>query len=161
MAKKKKSGAKPGERNIAVNRKARHDYHVEDSFEVGIALTGTEVKSLRAGQISFKDSYGSIDENGELWLVNAHIEEYLQGNRYNHNPERPRKLLMRRFEIERLQAQVRQQGYTLIPLRLYFKGPWVKVELGLCKGKKQYDQRRDIAERDAKRQIDQAMKRRR
>lgn len=155
MAKKKK---KAGDRTIATNRRAYHDYHVEEKFETGIVLTGTEVKSLRASQMSFKDSYVTV-EDGELWLVHCHIEEYLQGNRFNHNPDRPRKLLVHKNEIDRLARIIQQQGYTLIPLTFYFKGPWVKVEVGVCKGKKQHDQRQDIAKRDAKRQMDRAMKR--
>lgn len=155
MAKKKK---KDGERIIATNRRALHDYHVDERYEAGIALTGTEVKSLRASQINFKDSYAAVKDN-ELWLFSCHIDEYLQGNRYNHEPERPRKLLLHRREINKLSQAVQQKGYTIIPLKFYFEGSWVKVELGLCRGKKQYDQRQDIAKKDAKRQIERAMKR--
>ncbi|MCB9638574.1 MAG: SsrA-binding protein SmpB [Myxococcales bacterium] len=148
------------ERLIADNRRARHNYTVEDTLEVGIQLTGTEVKSLRAGQITFADAYASIEE-GEMWLYNVHIKEYLQGNRFNHNPERPRKLLLHKRQIQRFYQEVRLDGYTLIPLRFYFQGSWVKVALGLCKGKKLHDQRQDIAKREAKRQIEQALNRRR
>lgn len=146
------------ERVIATNRRAFHDYHVEERWEAGIILTGTEVKSLRAAQITFKDAYVTV-ENQEMWLHHCHIEEYLQGNRYNHDPDRPRKLLLRAVEIRRCAVAVEQRGYTLIPLRFYFKGPWVKVEIGLCRGKKHHDQRQDIAERDARRDIQRALKR--
>lgn len=146
------------ERTIATNRRAYHDYHVEDKWEAGILLTGTEVKSLRAARITFKDSYVAI-ENQEMWLFHCHIEEYLHGNRFNHDPERPRKLLLHAHEIRRCAQAVEQRGYTLIPLRFYFKGPWVKVEIGLCRGKKHYDQRQDISEREARRDIERALKR--
>jgi SsrA-binding protein len=154
-----KQQAKQGEHNIAINRRALRDYDVEDRYEAGIVLTGTEVKSLRAGHINFKDSYAAI-KGSEIWLYSAHIDEYAEGNRYNHDPERPRKLLLHRREINHLANASQRQGYTLIPLRMYFKEQKVKVELGLCRGKRQYDQRQDIAEREAKRQIERAMRRR-
>lgn len=144
---------------MAENRKARHDYSIEDAFEAGIALTGTEVKSLRAGKANLRDSYGEV-RNGELFLVNAHISPYEQGNRYNHDPRRPRKLLMHRLEINRLFAKVQQQGMTLVPLKLYFKSGRAKVELALAKGKKTYDRREDIAARDAEREIRRAVRER-
>lgn len=157
MSKKKKQQNK--DQSIAVNRRARRNYEIADSFETGIVLQGTEVKSLRAGQIQFNDAYASV-KNGELWLLQTHIEEYLQGNRFNHDPLRPRKLLMHKREILKLHARVARDGYTLIPLKFYFKGSRVKVELGLCRGKKQHDQRQDIAKRDAKREIERAMRKR-
>ncbi|HAA54065.1 MAG TPA: SsrA-binding protein [Myxococcales bacterium] len=157
-SKKSKSKGWDGDRKIiAVNRRARHDYTVEDTLETGIALLGTEVKSLREGKLSFKDSYAAI-EDGELWLLNAHIDEYGPANRFNHEPERRRKLLAQKRQIEKLWGQTRQDGYTLIPLRFYFKGSWVKVEIGICVGKKKHDQRQDIAKREAKRQIARALK---
>ncbi len=154
MAKKKQDK----HRVIATNRRALRDYHVEERYEAGIVLTGTEVKSLRAGQISFKDAYAAL-KHGEIWLYSCHIDEYLQGNRYNHEPERPRKLLLHRQQIDKLARATQQRGYTIIPLQFYFEGSWVKVEIGLCRGKKQHDQRQDIASKDAKRQIERAMKR--
>jgi SsrA-binding protein len=158
---KKKSGTKgkaTGDiRSIAVNRRARHEYHVDETFEVGIVLQGTEVKSIRAGKLNFKDSFATVTD-GELWLLNLHIDEYEQGNRFNHLPTRKRKLLMRKREIAKLLGKTRQDGYTLIPLEFYFKKSWVKVKIGLCKGKKLHDKRHDIAKRDAKRQIERAMK---
>ncbi|WP_312199120.1 SsrA-binding protein SmpB [Anaerospora hongkongensis] len=137
----------------AENRKARHDYHIHETFEAGIALTGTEVKSLRAGKANLKDSYARID-NGELMLHNMHISPYEQGNRFNHEPLRTRKLLMHRYEINKLVGQTREKGYTLTPLKLYFSKGKVKVELALTTGKKNYDKRQDLAEKDAKREID-------
>lgn len=139
------------------NRKARHEYHIDEKFEAGIALTGTEIKSIRAGKANLQDSYARV-ENGELILYNMHISPYEQGNRFNHEPKRPRKLLMHKREIMRLLGQTREKGYALIPLQLYFKRGWVKVELGLARGKKKYDKRQDIAARDAKREMDRAMK---
>lgn len=141
----------------AENRKARHDYHIHETFEAGIALTGTEVKSLRAGKANLKDSYARID-NGELMLHNLHISPYEQGNRFNHEPLRTRKLLMHRYEINNLVGQTREKGYTLTPLKLYFSKGKVKVELALTTGKKNYDKRHDMAEKDAKREIDRHMR---
>ncbi len=141
----------------AENRKARHDYHIHETFEAGIALTGTEVKSLRAGKANLKDSYARID-NGELMLHNMHISPYEQGNRFNHEPLRTRKLLMHRYEINKLVGQTREKGYTLTPLKLYFSKGKVKVELALTTGKKNYDKRQDLAEKDAKREIDRHMR---
>ncbi|SFR03332.1 SsrA-binding protein SmpB [Desulfoscipio geothermicus] len=141
------------------NRKARHEYHVDETYEAGIALTGTEIKSIRAGKANLQDSYARV-ENGELILYNMHISPYEQGNRFNHEPKRPRKLLMHKREIMRLLGQTREKGFSLIPLKLYFKNSWVKVELALARGKKKYDKREDIAARDAKREMDRAMKNR-
>lgn len=140
------------------NRKARHEYHIEETYETGIALTGTEIKSIRAGKANLQDSYARV-ENGELILYNMHISPYEQGNRFNHEPKRPRKLLMHKREIMRLLGLTREKGLSLIPLQLYFnKRGWVKVELALARGKKKYDKREDIAARDAKREMDRAMK---
>ena len=150
---------KTGTKVIAVNRKARHDYFVEDTFECGIALAGTEVKSLRAGTVNLKDSY-CIIKDGELFVISMHISPYEKGNIFNRDPMRQRKLLMHRREINRLFGLVKQDGYSLIPLSVYFKGSHVKVNVGLCKGKKLYDKRQSAADRDAKRQIERAMKER-
>ena len=144
-------------KTISENRKARHEYFVLESMETGIELMGTEVKSLRLGQVNLKDSWCSID-NGELFIKGMHISPYEKGNIFNRDPMRVRKLLMHRKEINRLFGKIKQDGLTLIPLSLYFKGSIVKVQLGLCKGKKLYDKRHDLAERDAKRDIERRMK---
>ena len=144
-------------KTISENRKARHEYFVLESMETGIELMGTEVKSLRLGQVNLKDSWCSID-NGELFIKGMHISPYEKGNIFNRDPMRVRKLLMHRKEINRLFAKIKQDGLTLIPLSLYFKGSIVKVQLGLCKGKKLYDKREDAARKDAKRQIERAVK---
>lgn len=149
----------PGTKTIAVNRKARHDYFVEETYEAGIELFGTEVKSLRLGQVNLKDSWCDI-HNGELFIKQMHISPYEKGNIFNKDPIRPRKLLMHKKEILKLYGTLKQEGLTLVPLSLYFKNSRVKVELGLCKGKKLYDKRNDMAKRDAKRTIDRAMKER-
>jgi len=147
-----------GEKIITTNRRARHDYHVLDTWEAGIALQGTEVKSLRmTAGITVKDSFAEI-RNGEVFLVGAHIQPYDQGNRYNHAPERERKLLLHREEIRRMHQKVAEKGLTLIPLRFYFKRGVVKVELGLCRGKKTHDKRDAIQERENKRELDRATK---
>ena len=150
---------KTGTKVIAVNRKARHDYFVEDTFECGIALAGTEVKSLRAGTVNLKDSY-CIIKNGELFVISMHISPYEKGNIFNRDPMRQRKLLMHRREINRLFGLVKQDGYSLIPLSLYFKGSRVKLEMGLCKGKKLHDKRESTARRDADREMDRTLKER-
>ena len=150
---------KTGAKVIAVNRKARHDYFVEDTFECGIALAGTEVKSLRAGTVNLKDSY-CIIKDGELFVISMHISPYEKGNIFNRDPMRQRKLLMHRREINRLFGLVKQDGYSLIPLSLYFKGSRVKLEMGLCKGKKLHDKRESTARRDAVREMDRTMKER-
>ena len=144
---------------IAQNKKAFHDYFVEESLEAGIELAGTEVKSLRQGKVNLKDAWCSVDD-GEMILKGCHISPYEQGNIFNKDPMRPRRLLMHKREIMRLYGKVKQDGYSLIPLEVYFKGSRVKVKVGLCKGKKLYDKRQSAAERDAKRQIDRAMKER-
>ena len=153
MADKKKTDGKI----ITVNRKARHDYFVEETYECGIALAGTEVKSLRAGGVNLKDSWVDI-EDGELLVKGMHITPYDHGNIFNQDPMRVRRLLAHKNEIRRLHQQCKLQGYTLVPLSLYFKHGRVKMELGLCKGKKLYDKRADAAKRDAKRSIDRAVK---
>ncbi len=149
--------AKENYKTITENRKARHEYFVIESMETGIELVGTEVKSLRQGSVNLKDSWCSID-NGELFIKGMHISPYEKGNIFNRDPMRVRKLLMHRKEINRLFGKVKQDGLTLIPLSLYFKGSKVKVKLGLCKGKKLYDKREDAAKKDAKRQIERAVK---
>ncbi len=142
---------------IAVNRQAYHDYFVERTIEAGISLVGTEIKSIRDGKVNLRGSY-AIARNGELWLENAHIAVYEHGNRYNHEPLRNRKLLLHRREIEQLQATVATKGLTLIPLKLYLKHGKAKIELGLCRGKKLYDKREAIAERDVKREIERVIR---
>ncbi len=149
----------PAERTVATNRKARHDYHIEESFEAGIVLTGSEIKSVRAGRVSIRDSY-AIVRDGELWLINSHIALYDPASRQNHEPRRNRKLLMHRRQIDRLAGQVRERGYTLIPLRMYLRGGRAKVELALARGKRKYDKRQALAEREASRQIERALKER-
>ena len=144
-------------RNIAQNRKAFHDYFIDESYEAGIELFGTEVKSLRAGGVNLKDSYCEID-NGELFVHGMHISPYEKGNIFNRDPLRPKKLLMHKREINRLFGLVKREGFTLIPLSLYFKGSRVKMSLGLCRGKKLYDKRDDAARRDAKREIERNLK---
>lgn len=148
---------KKSEKIIADNRKARHDYFVTETFEAGVELFGTEVKSLRAGGVNLKDSYCEVDK-GELFALGVHISPYEQGNIFNKDPLRPKKLLMHKREIMRLAGLVSREGYTLVPLSLYFKGSYVKMAVGLCKGKKLYDKRDDMAKRDADRMIERRMK---
>jgi SsrA-binding protein len=150
------------EKNVKVvveNRKARHEYHIDDTLEAGLVLQGTEVKSLRAGKANLQDAYGEI-KDGEAWVINFHISPYEQGNRFNHEPKRPKKLLLQRREINRLYGLTQQKGYTLIPLRVYFKNGLAKIIIGVERGKKLHDKRQDIAERDAKRDIDRIVKER-
>jgi SsrA-binding protein len=144
--------AREPEKTVCQNRKARHEYFILETYEAGLVLKGTEVKSLRAGKANLKDSFARI-ENGELWLENMHISPYEQGNRFNHEPKRPRKLLMHKAEIMRLWGKSREKGLAMIPLRIYFKDGRAKVELALAKGKKLYDKREDIAKREAEREI--------
>ena len=144
---------------IARNRRARHDYHIEDVVEAGIVLTGTEVKSLRAGRASLTDGFAQISD-GEMWLHGVHIPEYAQGTWTNHEPRRPRKLLLHRKEIDRLASEVAERGFTLVPLSLYFSGGRAKVELALARGKRTYDKRQDLAQRDAAREVQRAHRRR-
>lgn len=154
MAKEKDSG----EKVVATNRKAFHDYHVEEKLEAGIVLRGTEVKSLRAGLVNLKESYASVD-HGEVMLHNCHISPYSHGNIMNHDPVRPRKLLLHRKEINKLLGHTQQKGLTIVPLRIYFspRGQ-AKVEIALARGKKQYDRREAIKEREAGREMERAMK---
>lgn len=149
--------ATAGIKIVAENRKARHDYHIHESYETGLVLTGTEVKSLRAGKANLKDAYARIEKT-ELMLHNVHISPYDQGNRFNHEPLRTRKLLMHRSEIDKLIGKTQEKGYTLVPLKIYFTHGMAKLQLGLATGKKNYDKRQDAAERDAKREIDRAFR---
>ena len=148
---------KSGTKQIAVNRKALHDYFVLERFEAGIELTGTEVKSIRAGTLNLKDCYARV-KNGELWVHGMHISPYKQGSYFNADPDRDRRLLMHKREITRLGSKVQQEGLALVPLSLYFRDSLVKVELGLCKGKKLYDKRHDAAEKSARREMDRKLK---
>ena len=148
-----------GRKVVASNRKARHDYAILDVYEAGIALTGTEVKSLRAGRASLVDAFGQ-EKDGEIYLYGMHIPEYAQGTWTNHEPRRTRKLLLTRLEIARLIGKLRESGLTLVPLSLYFSDGWAKVELALARGKRSYDKRQDLAQRDANREITRAVGRR-
>ena len=150
---------KTDNRIIAENRKARHDYFVEETYEAGIALYGTEVKSIRRGGVNLKDSYCDL-RDGEIFALGVHISPYEQGNIFNRDPLRPRKLLMHKREIMKLTGLVAREGYTLVPLSLYFKGSHVKMCIGLCRGKKLYDKRDSIAKRDAEREMERRMKER-
>ncbi|HEX6952237.1 MAG TPA: SsrA-binding protein SmpB [Gaiellaceae bacterium] len=146
-----------GEKLIVDNRRARHEYHLGDRVEAGLVLQGTEVKVLRGGEATLQQAYAEV-RDGEAWLVGLHVPEYTEGNRANHDPDRPRKLLLHRREIERLAAGVAEKGFTLVPTKLYFRDGRVKVELALAKGKELRDKRRDIATRDARRQIERELK---
>ena len=148
-----------GRHLVAQNRKARHDYHIDDTYEAGLVLTGTEVKSLRAGRASLVDGFAEV-EHGEVFLHGVHIPVYTEGTWTNHEPRRVRKLLLNRAEIDKIEGKVRERGYTLVPLALYFKDGRAKVELGVGRGKKSYDKRHSIAERTAKREAEVAMGRR-
>ncbi|RVX47533.1 SsrA-binding protein [Nonomuraea polychroma] len=148
-----------GRKVIAQNKRARHDYHVEDTFEAGLVLQGTEVKSLREGRASLVDGYASIDGN-EAWLLNVHIPEYTQGTWTNHAARRKRKLLLHRKEIEKLAAKTKEGGLTIVPLALYFKDGRAKVEIGLARGKKDWDKRQSLAEQQAKREMARALRHR-
>jgi SsrA-binding protein len=148
-----------GRKVVASNRKARHDYTIFDTYEAGMALTGTEVKSLRAGRASLTDAFAD-ESNGEIFLRGMHIPEYTQGTWTNHEPRRVRKLLLNRDEIRRMQGKLRDDGVTLVPLSVYFNNGYAKVELGLAKGKKSYDKRQDLATRDAQKEINRSMGRR-
>jgi SsrA-binding protein len=142
-------------KTITVNRKAYHDYHIEDSFEAGLVLTGTEIKSIRMGRVNLRDAYARA-ENDEIWLVGAHIAPYPGGNRYNHEPKRKRKLLLHRREISELGGDMMRKGLTIVPLKMYLKNGIAKVELGVARGKKAYDKRETIARRDAQREMQRA-----
>ena len=145
---------------ITANRKARHDYHIQESFEAGVVLKGSEIKSIRAGRVNLSDAYAR-PENGELWLYNSHIASYDAASYNTHEPKRPRKLLLHRKEIDDLAGKVTQKGLTLVPLKLYIKHGIAKIELGVAKGKKLYDKRETIARRDAEREMERALKHRR
>jgi len=142
---------------VAQNRKAYHDYHIEETVEAGVALTGTEVKSLREGRANLRDSHVIIKE-GEAFLVNCHISPYSHGNISNHDPLRTRKLLMKEREISKLAGRVAQKGYSIVPLKIYFKGPWAKVEVGLARGKRLFEKRQVIREKEARREVERALK---
>jgi len=146
-----------GEKIIAVNKKARHNFFIEETYEAGISLKGTEVKSVRAGRVNLRDSYAEV-KNGEVFVHNMHISPYEAGNQFNHEPKRARKLLLHKAEIRRLIGKTQEKGYTLVPLKIYFneRGK-VKLEIGLAKGKKLYDRRREIAKRDAEREMRKAL----
>jgi len=157
---KGKGGGKPGEgeKVVATNRRARFDFEIEDSWEAGLVLTGSEVKSLREGNVNLSDAY-AMPRGDELFLVNCRIGEYKQAAQFGHAPLRDRKVLMRRGEIDRIRGKIEQRGYTLVPLRLYFKDGWAKVELGLAKGRSHEDRRGAIAERESRREMDRALAR--
>jgi SsrA-binding protein len=142
---------------ITTNRKARHDYRIEDTLEAGLVLQGTEVKSLREGKANLQDAYCTV-QRGEMVLLGCHISPYSHGNQFNHEPTRPRKLLLHRREIDKWDKALQQKGYTIVPLKLYFKDGYAKVEIGLARGKKLYDKRADIAERETKRRLDRIMR---
>ncbi|MBN1955330.1 MAG: SsrA-binding protein SmpB [Anaerolineae bacterium] len=143
---------------VATNRKASHDYHIEERHEAGLVLKGTEVKSIRAGRVNLREGYVQL-RDGELWLVNTHIASYDPGGRQGHEPTRPRKLLLHRREINRLAGQVQERGYTIVPLKIYFKHGRVKVEIALVRGKRQYDKREAIRQRDSEREIEREWRR--
>ncbi len=159
MAKKSDKEAKPhGPRTVASNRKARHDYHIEETFEAGVVLTGTEIKSVRQGQVNLRDGFVLV-RDGEAWLMNVHIAHYAQGNIQNHEETRKRKLLLHRREINQLHAEATQRAWTIVPLRLYInEAGRAKVEIALARGKQNFDKRQDIAKRDASRDIQRALK---
>lgn len=144
---------------IATNRKARHEYHLTEEVEAGLALKGTEIKSIRAGKVSLQEGFVTF-EKGEAWLINVHIAPYDPASSQNHEPRRKRKLLLHRREIERLQARAQEKSYTVVPIRLYLKDGRAKVEIALARGKKLYDKRQDLAARDSKRQVERALKER-
>jgi SsrA-binding protein len=146
-----------GEQLVASNRKAYHDFFIEETYEAGIALVGTEVKSLRASKANLRDSYAEI-RNGQLYLVGVHISPYEQGNLANHDPLRRRQLLLHKGEIDRIATKVREKGYTIVPTRIYFKGSLAKIEIGLARGKRQYDKRADLAKKDAQRDVERVLR---
>ncbi|WP_188206637.1 SsrA-binding protein SmpB [Alkalibacillus aidingensis] len=149
--------AKKESNAIATNRKARHDYHIEETFEAGMVLKGTEIKSIRAGRVNLKDSFARIHK-GEVYVHNLHISEYEQGNQFNHDPTRARKLLLHRKEINQLIGQTQQKGYSLVPLKMYIKNGVAKLLIGLGKGKKKYDKREDLKQKAMKREVERALK---
>ncbi|WP_147804326.1 SsrA-binding protein SmpB [Alkalicoccus halolimnae] len=149
--------AKELSRPLAQNRKANHEYHIEETYEAGMVLTGTEIKSIRNRRVNLKESFARVS-NGEVWIHNMHISEYEQGNRHNHDPVRARKLLLHRKQINKLIGLTKQSGYTLVPLKIYIKNGVAKVLIGLGKGKKKYDKREDLKRKDAKREVQRAIK---
>ncbi|HEY9713383.1 MAG TPA: SsrA-binding protein SmpB [Chroococcales cyanobacterium] len=155
-----KSGDQPVKKTVSDNRRARHEFEIIEVFEAGIELSGTEVKSLRQGKVNLADSFARIDD-GELWIYNCHISPYDHGNRFNHDPLRKRKLLMHKREILKLKQRVQEKGLTLVPLKLYFKGNWAKVDIAVARGKQLYDKRETIAKRDSKRQLERLLKKER
>lgn len=142
---------------VATNRKAYHDYHIGETYEAGIVLTGTEIKSVRQGMVRLRDSFARV-ENGEVFLYNMNVSPYDAGNRFNHEPRRTRKLLLNKSEIRKLATKTQEKGFTLVPLKVYLKNGWAKVELALARGKRLYDKREDIKKRDIRRQVDRAIK---
>ena len=154
-----KKARQPASGDVATNRRARHKFELLDRVECGIELTGTEVKSLREGRAQLGDAYAVIDK-GEVWLRNAHIPPYAPAANQNHDPERPRRLLLHRYEIERLAGRAERRGLTLIPTRIYFKGPYAKVELALARGREQRDRRREIRDRDVRREVERDFRQR-
>jgi SsrA-binding protein len=146
-----------GDKAFAQNRKAHHDYFIEETYEAGLVLTGTEIKSIRKGSVNLRDAYARI-ENGEVWVHNMHVSPYEQGNRYNHDPLRSRKCLLHREEIRKLIGAVKEDGYTLVPTRVYARNGFAKIEIGLAKGKKLHDKREAMKEREAKRDIERAFR---
>jgi SsrA-binding protein len=146
-----------GEKLVAQNKKAFHDYHIEEKYEAGIVLTGTEIKSIRAGKVNLRDSFAQV-RRGEVTLHNMHVSPYEQGNRYNHEPLRTRKLLLHKDQINRLIGAIKEKGYTLVPLKVYLKNGLAKVEIALGKGKKEYDKRETLKKKDAQREIEKAIK---
>ncbi|WP_316572323.1 SsrA-binding protein SmpB [Neobacillus sp. YIM B06451] len=146
-------------KTVAQNKKAYHDYFIEETYEAGIVLQGTEIKSIRAGKVQLKDSYARI-HNGEMFLYSVHISPYEQGNRYNHDPLRTRKLLLHKREIMKLLGETKESGYALVPLKMYLKNGYAKVLIGLAKGKKKYDKREDLKQKEAKRDIERAFRER-
>ncbi|HET9015025.1 MAG TPA: SsrA-binding protein SmpB [Thermomicrobiaceae bacterium] len=160
MAKTKAPAETGGERVVTTNRKAFHDYHVEEELEAGLALTGTEIKSIRAGRVNLRDAYARID-NGELWLVGMHVSPYEHaGGYFQHDPDRPRKLLVHRSELDYLRSRVEARGYTLVPVRLVLRKGRAKVDIGVARGKKLYDKRDTMAEREAQRDVERALRQR-
>lgn len=158
MAAKHRSGTGDGTKLVVQNRRARHDYHLDDRYEAGLMLQGTEVKALRGGKGSLVEAWVKIDDRGEAWLMQAHIPEYDFGNRENHDPVRPRKLLLHSYEIDRLARETKNQGVTLVPTRMHFRRGKAKLEFAVARGKSKADKRRDLAARDAQREVERALK---
>lgn len=146
-------------KTVAQNKKGFHDYFIEETYEAGLVLQGTEIKSIRAGRVNLKDSYARV-QNGEVWVYSMHISPYEQGNRFNHDPLRPRKLLLHKKEIAKLMGDTKEVGYTLVPLKIFLKNGYAKISLGLGKGKKTYDKREDMKKKEAKREVERAFRER-